>query len=143
MRTMRKYPWIACAALVLLLAGCSSQPADVQITPVGSPSAAKAASPESSPRAMPSYPILLVDLPRYDAGQSVPPARSRTSTIAERDIDSRPPSSAYVAPVAARPLAAPSASVRAGSAPPIASPPVAARAVAPKKPEAIDLRYVP
>jgi hypothetical protein len=134
MRAMRKTPWIVCVLLILCTAGCSSEPMDVAIRPVRGPSAGypqQALRPEA---AMPSYPILLVDLPRYDAGQPVPPARSRTPTVAERDIDSPPPSPAYVAPVAAKPAAAPTASIAA---------PLAPRPAAPKKPDPVDIRYVP
>jgi hypothetical protein len=65
----------------------------------GQPVARAAATPAVNPAApagrpateLPSYPILLTDLPRFEAGQSVPPARSRLIILVDRDLDSSPP----------------------------------------------------
>jgi hypothetical protein len=120
--------WILCAVAALGLTGCN--------TGWGHPAAATSArapavnSASGQPAGeLPSYPILLTDLPRYEAGLSVPPARSRMIGSIDGDLDS--PSRNYVAASPAlRRVPAPS------PAPVIAKPP-------PKSDEPIDLRYVP
>jgi hypothetical protein len=146
MRTVRKSPWIISAILILLLAGCSSQPVDVKMTQVGTPSPAGASASEYPSRGMPSYPILLVDLPRYEAGLPVPPAKSRTPTAAERDFDSPPPPAPIAAPLAARPAASPAPAVARPARPPVPPGPAAtvtAGPPAPRKTDPADIRYIP
>jgi len=107
-------------AVVFLLAGCGPQQTQVEITQVSNPSAVSSAATKPA-AAMPSYPILLVDLPRYQAGQPVTPVRSRMAS-AQREVEY---SSTTVAPVPAP-----------------ASPIVAHPAPSPKS-DPRDLRYVP
>jgi hypothetical protein len=73
---------LAAGCILGCLAGCDG-PGGFRTQSVRG--SAMAASPTSA--AMPSYPILLVDLPRQQMGQAVQPARSRLPLGAERDMD--------------------------------------------------------
>ncbi|HUT61781.1 MAG TPA: hypothetical protein VNA25_28415 [Phycisphaerae bacterium] len=72
------------AFILVLLAGCSEQ----EQIKTAQPGELRAANGDCR---MPSYPILLVDLPRLAAGQPVRPAYCYPYRSLEEDMDSPPP----------------------------------------------------
>ena len=79
------------AFILVLLVGCSEQK---QIRPARSDEVRQA----DRGYYMPSYPILLVDLPRLAAGQPVRPAYSSSYRSLEDDLDCPPPTFRRTAP---------------------------------------------
>jgi hypothetical protein len=136
MSTMHKKLWAVCAVVIFLAAGCNLPPAR--------PAARSPQGPLVSPMPpvvvaeMPSYPILLTDLPRYQAGLSVPPARSRMLSMAERDLDSPPPAAVR----ASEPVSHYTPPAAASSTHMMARPPAPAAKPASPKPDT-DVQYVP
>lgn len=92
MSSLQRKLLVVGGCVVLGLAGCAPPAGAVRIIPVRPSPVAATAAPS-----LPSYPILLVDLPRQQMGQSVAPARSRLPAGSERDLDS-PPGSFYASP---------------------------------------------
>jgi hypothetical protein len=133
MSSLQRKSFVVGGCVLLYLAGCAKPPAAVKFTPVsGAPVAATPAPPP-----MPSYPILLVDLPRQQMGQPVAPARSRLPAGADRDLDSPGLTPTVPAP--------PSTRVTPHTAAPLAGPvsPLGPPAAPPARHEPIDTRYVP
>jgi hypothetical protein len=128
MNSLQRMLFVAGGCVVLGLAGCGEKPAAVKIRTVDPlPIVISPAAPPP----MPSYPILLVDLPRQQMGQSVAPARSRLPIGSDRDLDTPRSSSAYSSPYAT------------GLAPHTPTPLTAPPTAPPLTREPIDTRYVP